>query len=106
MKFKRVFKKILIKTIDFCTAPMFEVDEEAENEELAKDFNARKMYFLKENSKKIIKDKFIPEIQKKYLKETDLLITDIQALPEAVQKFLLFKQLGKIDYLNNLTEVD
>lgn len=106
MKIKRVFKKIIIKVIDFCSGPMFEVDEEEENEILANEFNRRKMFFLENNSKKIIKDKFIPEIQKAYFKESNLLISDYQALPLAIQKFFLYKALGKIDCMNNLVDID
>ncbi len=93
-------KKILDRIVDFCTSSPF-VDE---TQKLYKDFNKRKMFFLENNSKRIIKEIFIPQIQHQIFEKDNILISEEQALPIAVQKFLFKRECGLIDELNNLVE--
>lgn len=82
-----------------------EVVSKKETKRMYSIFNTRKMYFLERNSERIIKENFIPQIQKQFFKETGLLMSEEQALKEAVAKFLLYRDMGWIDTLNNLVEV-
>ncbi len=96
MKIKRFFKKV----IDFCTSSPFET----ENDILYSDLNARIQEIKETNSKILIKKIIMPKIQKQFYHDTNMLMPDNQALEMAVKFFIIAKEHGRIDELNNIVE--
>lgn len=96
MKIKKAFNKI----IKFCTDSMFYTEDELLQESLAK----RIMEIKEKNSRELIEDVIMPNLQTSYLKETNLLMPEKDLYKLAVEIFIEAKNKGRIDELNNLTE--
>lgn len=73
---------------------------EIDSSSLHRDFNNAKQRIMENNSKDLIYNKYIPEVIKDTLNRDNYLMTELDALKVAAQRFIQDKQNGLIDELN------